>query len=183
MNAARAGARAVVVSTFAALPPTKVTTEEIEARIGLEPGWILRRTGIRTRYRAQPGELVSELGPQAGRGALERAGIAGEEVCLASASERAVEMAGATLDDIDLFVPHQANARITRAVGDVLALPPERVVDCIEHYGNTTAGTLPIAPAHAHDDGRLTPGTRVLLAAFGAGLTWGGDGGHLGATG
>jgi 3-oxoacyl-[acyl-carrier-protein] synthase-3 len=77
------------------------------------------------------------------------------------------------MDEIDLFVPHQANGRITRAVGDELGLPADRVVDCINEYGNTTAGTLPIALAHAADDGRLRPGANVLLAAFGAGLAWG----------
>jgi 3-oxoacyl-[acyl-carrier-protein] synthase-3 len=77
------------------------------------------------------------------------------------------------LADIDLFVYHQANARITRAVGERLGLAPERVVDCIEHYGNTSAASLPIALAEAEQDGRLPRGARVLVATFAAGLTWG----------
>jgi 3-oxoacyl-[acyl-carrier-protein] synthase-3 len=86
----------------------------------------------------------------------------------------AVAEAGLELSDIDLFVYHQANARITRALGERLNLPPERVVDCIEMLGNSSAGTLPLALAVAEQDGRLRPGTRVLLSAFGAGFTWGG---------
>ena len=92
---------------------------------------------------------------------------------MAAASEQAVERAGLTLDDIDVFVYHQANARITRAVGERLGLVPERVVDCIEMLGNASAATLPVALAAAERDGRLRPGARVLLSAFGAGFTWG----------
>jgi 3-oxoacyl-[acyl-carrier-protein] synthase-3 len=303
---------AAVLSAFACLPPTIVTTAEIETRLGVEPGWVVRRTGVEQRHRAAPEDLLSDLGAQAAIGALERAGVTADEVdlllaatmtpdsltphvspmiahaigaskagtsdvggacsaflsaltlasgyieagraetvlvvggdfmsrvldhddkvtagifgdgigavvvqaidapsrvgptvlgsdggeadailtprpagpvhmdgqrtfrraieCLTSAAREAVELAGMHMDDIDLFVPHQANGRITRAVGDELGLPPERVVDCINEYGNTTAGTLPIALAHAVDDGRLKPGSVVLLAAFGAGLAWG----------
>jgi 3-oxoacyl-[acyl-carrier-protein] synthase III len=86
----------------------------------------------------------------------------------------AVHRAGLTLDEVDLFVYHQANARITRAVGERLGLDPERVVDCIERLGNSSAATLTLGLAAAERDGRLRPGARVLLAAFGAGFTWGG---------
>lgn len=86
----------------------------------------------------------------------------------------AVARAGLTLDDIDLFVYHQANARITRALGERLAVAPERVVDCIEMIGNASAATIPVGLAVAERDGRLRPGAIVLLSAFGAGFTWGG---------
>src|SRR5262249_20883040 len=86
----------------------------------------------------------------------------------------ALERSGLTLEDIDVFVYHQANARITRAVGERLGLPTERVVDCIESLGNASAATLPVALAEAERDGRLKPGAIVLLSAFGAGFTWGG---------
>ena len=86
----------------------------------------------------------------------------------------AAEVAGVELADIDLFVYHQANARITAAVGERLALPAERVVDCIERYGNSSAATIPIALTEAAGDGRLVPGARVMLGAFGAGFTWAG---------
>jgi 3-oxoacyl-[acyl-carrier-protein] synthase-3 len=93
---------------------------------------------------------------------------------MSSATLETLARRGLTLDDVDLFVYHQANARITRAVGERLSLPTERVVDCIETLGNASAATLPIALATALDDGRLRPGARVLLSAFGAGFTWGG---------
>jgi 3-oxoacyl-[acyl-carrier-protein] synthase-3 len=85
----------------------------------------------------------------------------------------AAEAAGVTLDEIDRFVYHQANGRILRAVGEKLALPADRVVDCIGQYGNTSAATLPMALAFSEAEGGLRQGDRVLLAAFGAGFTWG----------
>ncbi len=72
----------------------------------------------------------------------------------------AVERAGLTLEEIDVFVYHQANARITRAVGERLDLPVERVVDCIETLGNASAATLPVALAAAEREGRLKPGAQ-----------------------
>jgi 3-oxoacyl-[acyl-carrier-protein] synthase-3 len=92
---------------------------------------------------------------------------------LSLATVQAVRAAGARLDDIDLFVYHQANGRILSAVGERLSLPAERVVDCISEYGNTSAATLPLALAYVESAGRLKPGHRVLLGAFGAGFTWG----------
>jgi 3-oxoacyl-[acyl-carrier-protein] synthase-3 len=93
---------------------------------------------------------------------------------MTEATLEAVERAELTLDDIDLFVYHQANARITRALSERLGLDPARVVDCIEGLGNSSAATLLLGLAAAERDGRLRPGARVLLAAFGAGFTWGG---------
>lgn len=104
-------------------------------------------------------------GPEVYRNAVARMG----EVTL-----EAVDRAGLTLDEIDLFAYHQANARITRALGQRLGLAPERVIDCIETLGNASAATLPVALVTALRDGRLKPGVRVLLSAFGAGFTWGG---------
>lgn len=92
---------------------------------------------------------------------------------LAQSSRLAAERAGVPLTAIDLFVYHQANTRILEAVGRELGLDPERVVDCIATYGNTSAATIPIALRVAADAGRLEPGARVLLGAFGAGFTWG----------
>jgi 3-oxoacyl-[acyl-carrier-protein] synthase-3 len=89
-------------------------------------------------------------------------------------THEAVARAGLTLDDIDLFVYHQANARITRALGDRLGLAPERVVDIVERLGNASAATVPVGLLAAEEDGRLQPGMRVLVSAFGAGFTWGG---------
>jgi 3-oxoacyl-[acyl-carrier-protein] synthase III len=77
------------------------------------------------------------------------------------------------LEDIDLFVYHQANSRIIRSVGQRLGLPPERVVDYVDRFANASTATLPIALTVAHSEGRIQPRDRVLLAAFGGGLTWG----------
>ena len=85
----------------------------------------------------------------------------------------AVHGAGLSLIEIDLFVYHQANSRILRAVGERLGLDPDRVVDTVPSYGNTSAASIPIALAVAERDGRLKPGSTALLAAFGAGITWG----------
>ncbi len=93
---------------------------------------------------------------------------------MSEVTREAVSRAGLTLQEIDLFVYHQANARITRALGEKLGLPVERVVDCIETLGNASAATLPVALGTAERDGRLRPGAKVLLSAFGAGFTWGG---------
>lgn len=92
---------------------------------------------------------------------------------MSQATVTAVEGAGLTLKDIDLFVYHQANGRILRALAEKLQLPSERVVDVIENLGNSSAATLPLGLAAAERDGRLWPGARVLLSAFGAGFTWG----------
>ena len=92
---------------------------------------------------------------------------------MSQATRDALELAELGVDDIDLFVYHQANARILRAVAEQLGLSGDRVVDCIGGYANTSAATLPLALAHARDEGRLRAGDRILLAAFGAGFTWG----------
>ena len=81
----------------------------------------------------------------------------------------ALEAADLATADIDLFVYHQANARILRAVTERLGLPAERVVNAISALGNTSAASLPLALAAADP----APGARILLAAFGAGFTWG----------
>jgi 3-oxoacyl-[acyl-carrier-protein] synthase-3 len=92
---------------------------------------------------------------------------------MSEVSLEAAGRAGLSLDEIDLFVYHQANARILAAVGEKLGLDEDRVVNSIDRYGNTSSATLPIALADARERGLLEPGMNVLLAAFGAGFTWG----------
>ena len=92
---------------------------------------------------------------------------------MAQASLEAAGAVGLTLGQIDLFIYHQANARILRALAQRLVLDSDRVVECISRYGNTSAASVPIALATAIEDGRVKPGDRILLAAFGGGLTWG----------
>ncbi|HVQ57292.1 MAG TPA: beta-ketoacyl-ACP synthase 3 [Solirubrobacterales bacterium] len=92
---------------------------------------------------------------------------------LVGATRAAIEAADLELDDIDLFAYHQGNLRIIKAVGERLCLPPERVAVCIDRFGNTSAATIPMALADAERSGKLNRDDKVLLGAFGAGLTWG----------
>jgi 3-oxoacyl-[acyl-carrier-protein] synthase-3 len=80
---------------------------------------------------------------------------------------------GLSVDDVALFVPHQANMRINQMVAGSLGLPEEKVVHNIERYGNTTAATIPIGLSESKQEGRIQDGDLVLIAAFGAGFTWG----------
>lgn len=80
---------------------------------------------------------------------------------------------GLSVDDIDLLVPHQANLRINEMIREKLGMPPEKVVNIIEHYGNTTAATIPLCFGAAVEDGRLTEGKLVMTVSFGAGFAWG----------
>jgi 3-oxoacyl-[acyl-carrier-protein] synthase-3 len=87
-------------------------------------------------------------------------------------STAALERAGLTAADVDLFVPHQANARIITAASQRLGIPDERCVVTIDRYGNTSAASIPLALTDALDTGRLHPGSVVLLSGFGGGMTW-----------
>jgi 3-oxoacyl-[acyl-carrier-protein] synthase-3 len=90
------------------------------------------------------------------------------EACL-----EAVNYNGYTIEEVDYIVPHQANARIIQAMAKKLGVPMEKVVMTIEHYGNISSATVPIALDVAVRDGRIREGDLVLLTAFGGGLTWG----------
>jgi 3-oxoacyl-[acyl-carrier-protein] synthase-3 len=92
---------------------------------------------------------------------------------LAESTQQACERAGVRLDDIDLFVYHQANGRIIKAVTERLELPEERVADYVAETGNTSAASIPLTLSLLREDGRLRPGQRLLLSAVGAGFTWG----------
>jgi len=77
------------------------------------------------------------------------------------------------LEDIDMVIPHQANLRINQMVAQMIGLPPEKMHNNIQKYGNTTAATIPICMHEAIELGKIKPGDLVCLVAFGAGLTWG----------
>jgi len=77
------------------------------------------------------------------------------------------------LKDIDLFVFHQANLRINQMVAQMMGIPEEKTINNIQRYGNTTAATIPILLAEAERSGRLKPGMKVAMVAFGSGFTWG----------
>lgn len=78
-----------------------------------------------------------------------------------------------TRDDIDLFVFHQANLRINQYIAEQVGIPEDRLVHNIQRYGNTTAATIPMLLAEAERDGKLKPGMKVAMIAFGSGFTWG----------
>jgi 3-oxoacyl-[acyl-carrier-protein] synthase III len=88
------------------------------------------------------------------------------------AIQEALTANGYQASDIALLVPHQANIRISEFVRQQMGLHPERVVNNIQHYGNTTAASIPIALSEAWQAGRIQPGDLICLAAFGSGFTW-----------
>ncbi len=92
---------------------------------------------------------------------------------MAEESLRILERNGMSLAELDLFIPHQANLRIIKAVGERLGLDEGHVFANVQHYGNTSAATLPVAMEDARRTGRLKPGMKVLLTSFGGGMTWG----------
>ena len=92
---------------------------------------------------------------------------------LSEATVAAVARAGLELDEVDLFVYHQANGRIIRAVGERLDLEPAKVADYVAHMANTSAASIPLTLSLLREDNRLRPGQKVLIAAIGAGFTWG----------
>ncbi|HEX2026531.1 MAG TPA: beta-ketoacyl-ACP synthase III [Nitriliruptorales bacterium] len=92
---------------------------------------------------------------------------------MVSSSQAVLESAGLGVQDVDLLVGHQANARILEAVAGRLGIGEERAFICVDRYGNTSAASIPLALHEARTQGRVRDGDRVLLTAFGAGLTWG----------
>jgi 3-oxoacyl-[acyl-carrier-protein] synthase-3 len=92
---------------------------------------------------------------------------------MAEACDQALEKAGLTADDIDLLVPHQANIRIIEATAKYAGIPMDKVFVNVNRYGNMSSASVPIALDEAREQGLVPPGTKVLMVAFGAGLTWG----------
>ncbi|MEF2965267.1 beta-ketoacyl-ACP synthase III [Paenibacillus sp. M1] len=92
---------------------------------------------------------------------------------MGSATEEVLRKAGKTKEDIDLFVPHQANIRIIQSAMQRLELPEEKCVINVDKYANTSAASIPLALVEAAEEGRIKEGDTVLLVGFGGGLTWG----------
>jgi 3-oxoacyl-[acyl-carrier-protein] synthase-3 len=92
---------------------------------------------------------------------------------LVQSATAVMDRCGVTIDDVDVYVPHQANVRIIDHATKKLGVPSEKVVVNVQRYGNTSSGSIPLALADAVADGRLRPGKLVLLTGMGAGLTWG----------
>lgn len=119
---------------------------------------------------------ATEATVQAGRHFIE---MDGKEVfrfatrVMAQATREALGAAGVALEDVRWIIPHQANIRIIEAAARGLKMPMERFVVNLEHYGNTSTASIPIATVEAIEDGRVKPGDRIVFVGFGAGLTWG----------
>lgn len=143
-------------------------------------GWTLGTDGARPEQLFRPAggsqEPITRDNIDSGRQYIH---MMGSEVfkfatrIMGTAMEEALVKANLTAEDIDLFIPHQANQRIIDAASKRLNLPPEKVFVNIGRYGNTSAAAIPIALCEAIDQGRITPGNHVGMVAFGAGLTWG----------
>jgi 3-oxoacyl-[acyl-carrier-protein] synthase III len=92
---------------------------------------------------------------------------------MVTSAEALLTEVGRTIDDVDVYVPHQANVRIIDYATKKLGIPEDRVVINVDRYGNTSSGSIPLALADAESEGRLKPGATVLMTGMGAGLTWG----------
>jgi 3-oxoacyl-[acyl-carrier-protein] synthase-3 len=92
---------------------------------------------------------------------------------LVSSAQELLDECGVAVEDVDVYVPHQANVRIIEHARQKLGIPPERTVVNVDRYGNTSSGSIPLALAEAVKDGRLKEGELVLMTGMGAGLTWG----------
>lgn len=134
---------------------------------GRDPS-ILWREATGTRLPSAPDDgqrqFLTMRGREVYRNAVQR---------MAASSRAVLDAAGLDLDDVDLFIGHQANRRILDAVVDRLGVLPERCHVTVDRHANTSAASIPLALADARDAGRLRAGDHVLLTAFGAGLTWG----------
>lgn len=92
---------------------------------------------------------------------------------MAEAVEEILDRNGLEIQDMGLLIPHQANLRIIHSTAKKLDISPEKAYVNIDRYGNTSAATIPIAMTEAHAEGRMRPGSNVVLVAFGSGMTWG----------
>ena len=92
---------------------------------------------------------------------------------LVSSAEKVLAECGKTVDDVDVYVPHQANVRIIDHAVEKLGIPKEKTIVNVDRFGNTSSGSIPLALADAESDGLLREGALVLMTGMGAGLTWG----------
>ena len=135
-------------------------------------GFALRCDGNKT-------DLLYVDGGPASTGTVGHLRMAGKQVFrhavvnIAEAVEAACANAGIPVSDVDWFVPHQANQRIIKGVGDRLGIDEAKVISTVAVHANTSAASIPLALSVAVGDGRIKPGDLVLLEAMGGGLTWG----------
>lgn len=93
---------------------------------------------------------------------------------LSEAAEAVMNDAGVTIDSVDWLLPHQANIRIIEGVGHKLGIAPEKVIVTVDHHGNTSAASIPLALSESMESGKIKKGDLVAISAMGAGFTWGG---------
>jgi 3-oxoacyl-[acyl-carrier-protein] synthase III len=92
---------------------------------------------------------------------------------LVSSAEKLLDECGVAIDEVDVYVPHQANVRIIDYAAEKLGIAEDRIIVNVDRYGNTSSGSIPLALADAETEGKLRPGAMVLMTGMGAGLTWG----------
>jgi 3-oxoacyl-[acyl-carrier-protein] synthase-3 len=122
-------------------------------------------SGVRTNW---DGELPDQMLRMNGRDVYRFASRV-----MVSATEEVITQAGITLDDIDVVVPHQANLRIIQSAARGLKMDMDKFVVNIEKYGNTSTASIPLALCEAVESGQIQPNDKIMLVAFGGGLTWG----------
>ena len=154
------GAGAVIVRAGAA-----PTTERVVVELGVDG--------------SKGFDLYGDLTPRAGQPLDNKIRMNGNAVyrfatqVIVDSTTRVLERGGYGQNDIDLFVPHQANLRIIESGVDRLGFPMERVVITLDRYGNTSSASIPLCLDHAWSTGRLQPGQRLLMMGLGGGLAWG----------
>lgn len=125
---------------------------------------LLTIPGVAARLNGSGGDQYLRMnGPQVFRAATQT---------MARAAERVMAASGLSPTEVDLFIPHQANMRIIESTARRLGIPREKVFSNVRQYGNTSAASIPIALCEAIAAGRVKEGTNIVLASFGAGLTW-----------
>lgn len=136
---------------------------------------------LRTELRSD-GRFQNELYVDGGPGSTKTTGhlrMNGREVFrhavqkISGVIEETLLNTGYTADEIDLFVPHQANARILDGIAKKLGVSPDKIVKTLTHHGNTSAASIPLALNHAFETGRLKEDNLILMEAMGGGFTWG----------
>lgn len=141
-----------------------------------------RSRGVLSTHLHSDGRHHDKIHTDGGTSSTQTAGkmhLAGREVFLhavvnlAEASQEALAAHGLTKDDLDWIVPHQANRRIVHTLGEKLSLPMDKVVLTVDHHGNTSAASIPLALSDAVADGRIKENDLVLTPAMGSGFTWG----------
>jgi 3-oxoacyl-[acyl-carrier-protein] synthase III len=159
-----AGAAVIRASDRPGIEGTVLGADGTAAEILLMPGGGSREPATVETVRAERHRIQMPNGREVFKRAVTEMSAACREV---------LEKNGHAPDDVDLLIPHQANARIMKAVADRLGIPQERAVLDVAEVGNTSAASIPIALDRAYRAGRMRDGDLVLFTSFGAGLTWG----------